>query len=171
VSSLFWKMVKIRRRHEEAILPTKGTTGAAGYDLYTPTDFSIGPGDRSVIDLGIEMEIPSGVVGVIKSRSGLASRLSCDVGAGVIDSDYRGSVGVLLCNNGKEWVHFKTGDRIAQILFLLCYSGDLVEVDRLTSTNRGEGGFGSTDKRKDEQSGTPPKRTKQEAPDQVKFQF
>ena len=164
-------MIKIRRRHEEAIVPTKGTTGAAGYDLYAPADFSLGPGEREVIDLGIEMQIPVGVVGVIKSRSGLASRLSCDVAAGVIDSDYRGSVGVLLCNNGKEWVHFKAGDRIAQILFLLCYAGALVESQQLTPTERGEGGFGSTDKRKEDQPGTPPKRTKLEAPGQVKFSF
>ena len=157
-------MIKIRRRNEEAIIPTKGTTGAAGYDLYAAQDFPlIAPGQRCVIDTGLEMEIPVGVVGMIKSRSGLAIKSSIDVAAGVIDSDYRGSVGVVLCNNGKEFFNVKCGDRIAQILFLLCHPGDLVEVDRLSTTERGEGGFGSTDKRKEEQpEQSSPKRNKSE---------
>jgi dUTP pyrophosphatase len=156
-------MIKIRRRHEEAIVPTKGTTGAAGYDLYAPHDFEIAPGQRRVIDIGIEIEIPTGVVGMIKSRSGMAIHSGIDVAAGVVDSDYRGSIGVVLCNNGNAWLTIKSGDRIAQILFLLCFAGDLVEADRLSATDRGEGGFGSTDKRKEEQpEQSSPKRNKSE---------
>ncbi len=144
-------------------MPTKGTAGAAGYDLYASHNIEIPPGQRRVVDTGIEMEIPAGVVGMIKSRSGLAANSSIDVAAGVIDSDYRGSVGVLLCNTGHNWKPIKCGDRIAQILFLLCHPGDLVEVDRLSATERGEGGFGSTDKRKEEPlEQSSPKRNKLE---------
>jgi len=157
--------IEIKLLSEAAILPLKASTGAGGYDLYTPVDFKVRPGERVVIELDLAMAIPRGVTGIIKSRSGVARNTLCDVVAGVIDSDYRGNVAVMLHNSGKEEVSFVRAQRISQILFVLCWSGDLKVTDSLSSTERGEGGFGSTDKRKEEETpaeAQSPKRAKLE---------
>jgi len=157
--------IQIQLLSEAAILPTKATTGAGGYDLFSPVDFVVKPGDRVTIDLDLAIAIPPGVVGMIKSRSSVARNTMCDVVAGVIDSDYRGNVAVMLHNSSKEEVTFVRAQRISQILFVLCWSGDLQVTDSLDATERGSGGFGSTDKRKEEEApaeSQSPKRAKLE---------
>lgn len=131
----------------DAKLPVRRTPGAAGYDLFTPVDIVVAPKSKVRIPIGIAVQVPRDLSGIIKSRSGHA--LNKDIEAsngGVIDSDYRGEVSVLLRNLNEETpAEFKAGDAIAQMLLLPVISTKVVQVDELPETERGEGGFGSTD--------------------------
>lgn len=126
--------------------PTKA--GDAGLDLRTQEDFTLKSGECRNVPTGLCMAIPIGMVGMVCSRSGLAAKYQIEVlGApGIVDSGYRGEVRVTLKNHGTEDVSFKAGDRIAQILFVVHSMPSIVfeEVDELDDTERGTGGFGST---------------------------
>lgn len=140
--------------------PVRGSEGAAGYDLcaYLPkavfqvqTDDSIEemvyipPGARALISTGVKMSIPQGYYGRVAPRSGLAWKNGLDVMAGVIDSDFRGEVGVVLINLGSKPFNVSHGDRIAQIIFEKISSPNLEEVSgELPVSIRGAGGYGST---------------------------
>ena len=160
--------VKVILMNETAKKPTRGTNYSAGYDLYASVDETITyeynptgikhrtsyvyPGERLLISTGVVFGIRQGFVGIIKPRSGLALRHGIDVLAGVIDSDYRGVVGVVLQNHGSDKFRVNDGDRIAQIMFIPHESPDIVvcsDLHELPSTgdgsfSRGSGGFGST---------------------------
>jgi dUTP pyrophosphatase len=138
--------VKIKKLFEEAIIPTRGSNHAAGYDLYATEDHTLMPMDRKLFKTGISMAIPTNTYGRIAPRSGLAYKDGLDVLAGVIDEDYRGDIGVILINLGDKEKKISKGDKIAQIIFETYHVASLTEVDDLDATNRGEGGFGSTDK-------------------------
>jgi dUTP pyrophosphatase len=140
------KKVSITKLESKAIIPTRGSTGAAGYDLYTTEFHILKPGERKLFKTGLSMSIPSGMYGRIAPRSGLAYKKGIDVMAGVIDEDYRGEIGVILINLGQEDVNIIVGDKIAQIIFEFYNQVDFVETNGLDNTQRGEGGFGSTDK-------------------------
>ena len=127
----------------DAQLPKRASKDAAGYDLYASGHGKIPAGERSLIPLDIAIEIPTGCFGMIKSRSGNAVK-GIDVQAGVIDSDYRGNVKVLLHNTSPYAFSFQRGDRIAQLIILKHESPEIVEVADLSSTLRNHGGFGST---------------------------
>ena len=133
-----------------AILPTYGSTGAAGADLYACLDqeVTILPGQSVFIPTGLSMEIPAGYVGLIYARSGLACKrdLAPANKVGVIDSDYRGEVRVVLLNHGQETQIIAHGERVAQFLITPVLTPVYEEVEELTDTNRGVGGFGSTGK-------------------------
>jgi dUTP pyrophosphatase len=137
--------IEIKKLSENAIIPTQGTIYAAGYDLFAVEDAIIVCGSRKLIKTNISMAIPSGYYGRIAPRSGLAYKNGIDVLAGVIDSDYRGDIGVILYNTDKN-IDFsvKKGDRIAQIIFETCYPATFSEKSILTDTTRQAGGFGST---------------------------
>ena len=137
--------INIKKLSENATIPTKGTEFAAGYDLYAAEDTIVASGTRKLIKTNISMEITPGYYGRIAPRSGLAYKSGIDVLAGVIDSDYRGDIGVILYNSDKN-IDFivKKGDRIAQIIFEACYSATLNEAENLDNTLRQSGGFGST---------------------------
>lgn len=137
--------IEIKKLSENAIIPTQGTIYAAGYDLFAAEDAIIVCGSRKLIKTNISMAIPSGYYGRIAPRSGLAYKNGIDVLAGVIDSDYRGDIGVILYNTDKN-IDFsvKKGDRIAQIIFETCYPATFSEKSVLTDTARQAGGFGST---------------------------
>jgi dUTP pyrophosphatase len=137
--------LRVKKLDPEAIIPTKANRTDAGYDLYALKDVEIPAINHKLIKTGISMAIPEGYVGLIWPRSGLAYKNGLDVFAGVIDSGYRGDVGVILYNS-RVTSHYqvKKGDRIAQILFQKVKSFDLVEVDNLDDSARGRGGFGST---------------------------
>jgi len=137
--------MKLKRLHELAMVPTKGTEGAAGYDFYSLEDYELKPLERKLFKTGWAMAIPVGKYGRIAPRSGLAFKYGVDVLAGVIDSDYRNEVGVILINLGESSYTVKVGDRISQIIFESYDNYTFEEVDDLTETNR-SGGFGSTDK-------------------------
>ncbi|NWV73758.1 DUT protein, partial [Dasyornis broadbenti] len=138
--------LRFTRLSENAFAPSRGSARAAGYDLYSAYDCVIPPMEKAVVKTDIQIALPSGCYGRVAPRSGLAAKHFIDVGAGVIDEDYRGNVGVVLFNFGKETFEVKKGDRIAQLICERIYYPELEEVEALDDTERGEGGFGSTGK-------------------------
>jgi dUTP pyrophosphatase len=139
--------MKIKLTDFNAQIPTKGSEHSAGYDLYSCCNALIYPQERMLIKTGIVLEIPEGFYGRIAPRSGLALKNGIDVMAGVIDSDYRGDIGVMLYNTDKNTpFHIKIGDRIAQLIIEKYYTFDLQQAEDLNVSERGTGGFGSTGK-------------------------
>ena len=161
-------VIRVQRLSEHAQLPTYGSNGAAGLDLYA--DFSregysvcnLAPGERRLIKTGLSIDLPRGHYARVAPRSGLAYKNGIAVMAGVIDEDYRGEVGVILFNSdfvpasaetdmmdyqpirpGRSHM-IKHGDRIAQLIIEKYTPCLVVEVSSLDSTERGAGGFGST---------------------------
>jgi dUTP pyrophosphatase len=118
----------------------------AGLDITSNEDTRVYPGGSTVVRTGLFLEIPKGYVGLIWSRSGLSVANKIEVGAGCIDSTYRGEVMVHLYNHGGLLLSIKKGDRIAQLLTIPCMITPYQEVTELTETDRGEKGFGSSDK-------------------------
>ena len=131
-----------------AKVPTGGTRGAAGYDLYSDNEYpvTIKPGTVIKIPTGIGIAIPEGCVGLIFPRSGLATKMGLRLAnsVGVIDSDYRGNIIVALYNDSKEDRIIEPHERIAQIVIIPYCHVNFEEVKSLDSTERGTGGFGST---------------------------
>lgn len=140
--------VKIKKISPNAVLPTYGTENAAGADLsaclFAP--ITIDPGQTFVVKTGLTMEIPEGYVGLIYARSGLATKrgLAPANKVGVIDSDYRGEIMVALYNQSELPQKIEPGERIAQLVIAPYLQGVFNEVDELSDTTRGVGGFGST---------------------------
>ena len=137
-----------------AQIPTRMTDGSAGYDLYAAVDAVVpaattsasGTVDigRCLVPLGLAFELPIGTVGRIAARSGLSAKFNVEVGAGWIDSDFRGEVMVELKNLSSADYKITAGDRIAQLILLKTLQAELVVSDRLESTSRGTSGMGST---------------------------
>ncbi|MDL2273816.1 dUTP diphosphatase [Oscillospiraceae bacterium OttesenSCG-928-G22] len=129
-------------------LPSRGTPGAAGYDLRASLDapLTIAPGELASVPAGVALETPEGTAAFVFARSGLATKhgVSLSNGVGVVDSDYRGEVRVGLVNLGRDPYTIAPGDRIAQICFLPVALPAVEEASSLTDTARGAGGFGST---------------------------
>ena len=141
--------LKIKKPHPAAILPTYGSAGAAGADLYALPEgdpIVINPGETVFIHTGLSMAIPEGYVGLNFARSGLAAKrgLAPANKVGVIDSDYRGELMVALHNHGDVPQTVEPGDRVAQFLIMPVVQARFCEVDELDETDRGAGGFGST---------------------------
>ena len=142
--------IKIKRLTNTAWVPLKATNGSAGFDLYADTigeSAPIYPGETKLISTGIAMEIPDGYFGAIYARSGLATKkglrpANC---VGVIDSDYRGIIGVAIHNDSSSPKTIKAHERIAQLV-IQPYAAEakLIAEDNLSDTDRGNGGFGST---------------------------
>ena len=142
--------MNIKKLNDNARLPTYGSEFAAGADLYAclDADVTIAPAETLLVHTGLAMEIPTGLVGLIYARSGLASKkgLAPANKVGVIDSDYRGEIMVALHNHSTEPRTISDGERIAQIVFAPYYTAEFNLVDELGDTTRGTGGFGSTGK-------------------------
>lgn len=142
--------IKIKKLTPTAKTPTRGSSSAAGYDLYAdiPTDMLIGPGQTVKIPTGLSMELPEGYFGAVFVRSGLAAKEGLCLGNGVavIDSDYRGQYMVLLHNSSDAERTITPGERIAQLVVMPYLALEFEEVSELSGTKRGEGGFGSTGK-------------------------
>lgn len=143
--------VNIMRMFDDAIVPTFGSDGAAGADLYARIDNerhmqAIYPNSTQMISTGICMEIPESYVGLVFSRSGLATKqgLSLANCVGVIDSDYRGEIKIALHNHSDSIRKVKHGERVAQIVLVPFLKPVFHEQDSLSDTTRGEDGFGST---------------------------
>lgn len=140
--------INFKKTNPKAIVPTRGTEGAAGYDMCAciETPVTIYPGETVMIPTGIAMEIPLGLAGLIYPRSGMATKrgLAPANKVAVIDPDYRGELFIALLNHGKVQQVIEPGDRIAQMLFTPYFAPEFNEVDTLSETVRGEGGFGST---------------------------
>ena len=138
------QMFQIKRLSDNAVIPTRGSPFSAGYDLYSAENTVIQAGGRGIIKTDLSIACPSGTYARIAPRSGLAVKKFIDVGAGVVDADYRGPVGVVLFNFGQEDFVVQKGDRVAQLILEKVSMVDTVEVQELSDTERGEGGFGST---------------------------
>jgi dUTP pyrophosphatase len=140
--------IRVKKLHPNAILPTYGSVEAAGADLYACLDqpVTVEPGQTAWIPAGFAMEVPKGCAGLVYARSGLACKkgLAPANKVGVIDSDYRGPVTVVLYNHGSEPQTVVHGDRIAQMVITPVLTPAYEETDELTNTGRGQGGFGST---------------------------
>ena len=140
--------VKIKVLNEDAIIPTRGSEKAAGYDLYSTKDETIMPHETVKIGTGLAIQPPEGYFGAIFARSGLATKFGVRPGncVGCCDEDYTGEYIVALHNDSCNPVSIKEGDRIAQLVFLPYLDVEFTEVDELDITGRGEDGFGSTGK-------------------------
>jgi len=134
--------------------PTKMTAGSAGFDLYAAEGVDVPPTrcepdgraevGRALVSTGLVIELPPGTVGRVASRSGLSVKANIEVGAGWIDSDYRGTVKVELKNFSSKAYKVNPGDRIAQLVVLPVVEVEVRVVDSVRDTSRGGGGFGST---------------------------
>ena len=129
-----------------ATMPTRGSAGAAGLDLFASGSGTISPGCHAMVKTGVYMGIPRGYYARVAPRSGLAVRNMVDVMAGVIDSDYRGEIAVVLINHGKIPFTYKQENAIAQLIIYRHEIPCLKLVDNLDDTERGVSGFGSTDR-------------------------
>ena len=129
---------------EGGCAPVRSSPGAAGYDLFCCSEVRIEPMGRTVAPTGIALAIPEGYYGRVAPRSGLAVKFGIDVGAGVVDSDYRGEIGVVLFNHSDKEVVLTAGSRVAQLIIERIATPPVRVVSNLSSTTRGSGGFGST---------------------------
>jgi len=138
--------LKVVRLDPEAVLPAYAHPGDAGLDLAAAGDVRLEPGERAAVPTGLAVAVPTGWVGLVHPRSGLARREGVTVAnaPGTIDSGYRGELQVLLINLGDQPVELRRGDRVAQLLLQPVGAARVVEVVELDGTARGDGGFGST---------------------------
>jgi len=140
--------LKIKKLNKEAIIPAYQTELAAGFDLHSIEEYVLKKGERKLIKTGLAFEIEDGYEVQIRPRSGLAFKHGITVlnSPGTIDADYRGEIMVLLINLGDEDFEIKKGERIAQAVVAPVVQAKFEEVEELSSTKRGAGGFGSTGK-------------------------
>lgn len=138
-------MIQFKKATPGATIPKRQSAGAAGFDLHSVDTVDVTFGDKVMVSTGIEVAIPPGYVGLVKPRSGLAFRDGIDTMAGVIDSDYRGVINVILTKHSTGVARLIKNERIAQLV-VVPMLGDAVEVQILDDTERGAGGFGSTGK-------------------------
>ena len=142
--------IRVKKLNPDAIIPTYGSAEAAGADLYAclPEPLTVQPGEVAWVSTGIALEVPKGCAGLVYARSGLACKrgLAPANKVGVVDSDYRGEVKVVLLNHSKEPQVIENGERIAQFVITPVLTPVYEEVAELDETDRGTGGFGSTGK-------------------------
>ncbi|KAK9811022.1 hypothetical protein WJX73_007096 [Symbiochloris irregularis] len=136
--------LRVKKLSEFATLPKRGSARAAGYDLASAEDCVIPARGKGVVKTDLAVHAPPGTYARVAPRSGLAVKHFIDTGAGVVDEDYRGNVGVVLFNHGPDDFAVKRGDRVAQLILEKIVTPDVVEVDNLDDTVRGAGGYGST---------------------------
>lgn len=143
------QQVKIKKLNSKAMLPTYGSEYSAGADLYACMEetVTIQPGETVLIKTGLAMAIPEGYAGLIYARSGLATKkgLAPANKVGVVDADYRGEVMVPLHNHSRVAVEVEHGERIAQMVITPFLTAEYMLAEELDETERGEGGFGSTE--------------------------
>lgn len=138
-------MIRIKKIHSDATLPVYAHAGDAGMDLFAAEDCALQAGERAAVGTGIAMQIPEEFVGLIWDKSGRALNEGLKTLAGVVDAGYRGEVKVGLVNLGRESIHIKKHQKIAQMLIQPVISPTLTEVEELEQdTSRGANGFGST---------------------------
>ncbi len=137
-------LIKVKRVSETAKLPVRGTSGSAGLDIFSDEDYIVlDPGETRKIATGIGIQLPPGTVGLLLDRSSLGSQGIHNF-AGVIDSDYRGEVFVVLHNTTSDPYYIVHGHKISQLVVVPYIELHPYEVDELTTTERGKGAFGST---------------------------
>jgi dUTP pyrophosphatase len=139
-------LLKIKKLHPEAVAPSYSHPGDAGLDLFAVEDAQIEAGASKLVKTGISIELPPGTEGQVRPRSGLALKHQITLlnSPGTIDEGYRGEVGVIVINHGKEAFQVTKGMKIAQLLIKPVLRVEIEEVEDLSDTARGAGGFGST---------------------------
>lgn len=141
--------LKVQKIHSEAIIPNYAHKGDAGLDLYSVEEVKINPSETALIKTGIKIELPPQTEAQVRPRSGLALKYGITVlnTPGTIDEGYRGEIGVVLINHGKQIFAVEKGMKIAQMVVKPVWYVEVDEVEELSETERAEGGFGSTGKR------------------------
>ena len=138
--------LKIKKLHDDAIIPNFAHKGDAGMDLYSIEEVVIPASESKLIKTGISIALPKNTEAQVRPRSGLALKHSVTVlnTPGTIDEGYRGEIGVILINHGKEDFTVNKNMKIAQMVVKPIYDINILEVSNLDDTERGNGGFGST---------------------------
>ena len=138
--------IDIKKLHEDAVIPTYGTEGAAGFDFYSVDDYIVDPGKTVIVKTGLAVAVPIGYYLAVVPRSGVSAKTGIRIAnsPGTVDADYRGEIGVILVNLSNEAFVIENGERIAQMVIAKHERAEWNEVDQLSDTSRGAGGFGST---------------------------
>lgn len=137
-------LIKFQKILDEAIIPHYAHTGDAGMDIFSAEETIIKKGERKNIRTGVKMELPEGFVGLVWDKSGLALKNGIKTMAGVIDSGYRGEIGIVLVNLSEQDYKIEKGQKIAQMLIQKLERAEIEETEKLGETKRGDGCFGST---------------------------
>jgi dUTP pyrophosphatase len=136
--------IRVKKLSDTAIIPTRGSEVSAGWDLYASQEVVVPARGKAIIATDIAIAVPVGFYGRVAPRSGMAWKKHTDIGAGVIDADYRGPIGVVMFNHSDEDLQIESGDRVAQLVIEQISMAPLTEVESLDDTERGVGGYGST---------------------------
>ena len=136
--------LQVQKLDIEAKLPSYAYKGDAGMDIYSIENIDVSPGEKIAVHTGLRLAIPQGYAGFVWDKSGLAVKHHLKTMAGVIDSNYRGELQVVLTNLGKENYHIEKGSKIAQLIISPIASFEIEEAEIADETERGEGGFGSS---------------------------
>jgi dUTP pyrophosphatase len=138
--------LKVKRLDPTATLPARARPGDAGLDLCAIVDLTIPPGETRLVGTGLALELPPNTEAQVRPRSGLALRHAVTVlnAPGTIDEGYRGEIGVILINHGPAPFDVRRGMKVAQLVVQPTIAVEVVAVDALSDTRRGDGGFGST---------------------------
>lgn len=139
-------VLKIKKLHPDAVLPSIAKSGDAGFDLCVVDTVILAPHERKQVPTGLAMEIPDGCAGLIWDKSGLSHKYGIKTLGGVVDSGYRGEVMVGVVNLSDTPYTFEKGHKVAQMIIQKFEAVEIVEVDNVSETERGESGFGSTGK-------------------------
>jgi len=136
--------LRIQKIDPEAKVPVSPYKGDAGMDIFSIEEVSIAPGEKAAIKTGLKLAIPEGYAGFVWDKSGLAVKSHLKTMAGVIDSNYRGELIIVLTNLGKEIYHVEKGSKVAQLIITPIATPEIIEGEVADETERGEGGFGSS---------------------------
>ena len=138
--------IDIKKLHEDAVIPTYGTEGAAGFDFYSVDDYVVDPGKTVIVKTGLAGAVPVGYYLAVVPRSGVSAKTGIRIAnsPGTVDADYRGEVGVIVTNTSNDTFTIDKGYRIAQGIILPYFQAQFNLVDELDETARGAGGFGHT---------------------------
>ena len=139
--------LKVKRLTETAKLPVKNQEGDMGYDIFSDEDITLTTNKKDKISTGIAIELPKGYGAFLVGRSGLTSKTLLRINLGVIDNGYRGELHIMndiIYKGSNETVRIEKGDKIAQMIILPIFDGEVVEVDEVSETDRGDKGFGSS---------------------------
>jgi len=136
--------IKAKKIYPDAELPKMMREGDAALDLYSQNDYTLKPGERTVVGTGVAMAIPTGYWGNVRDRGGLPFKHGIHTMGGVVDSNYRGEIKVIVINLGQEEYTIKKGDRVCQMIIHQHEIVEFEEVDELDETNRGKDGFASS---------------------------
>ncbi|MDO8591125.1 MAG: dUTP diphosphatase [bacterium] len=136
--------IKFVKLHPNAVVPSSNYKGDAGVDLFTVEPFELEPGERKSVPIGLAIEIPTGCVGLIWDKSGLSHKHGIKTFGGVVDSGYRGEMHVGIMNLSDKFFSFERGHKIAQLLIQKVEKIEFEETDKLSKSERGAHGFGSS---------------------------